>query len=275
MKIALCFLINNKINKEDVWKKWIESNQDIINVYIHYKNYTTIESDWIKKHCIPLNCTIRTSYYHVVPAYMALLSFSVKHDIENQWFCFLSESCVPIISPQEFRDLFNTHKHQSILQWREAWWNVDFHKRANLALFAKEFQLGHTPWFVLTKTDVINCLLYKQAKKNVYSLVCKGGLANESIFAIMLKTFNRLDGDGGEKGENVINAPSTLIDWSRMTSSTSPYVFKYETDIYTTQHNINWILGEKKSNKYAIFLRKVDPSFPDDILEKMIYNKYE
>ena len=265
MKIALCFLINNKINKEDVWKKWIQQNQDIINVYFHYKNYPSIQSDWIKQHCIPFNSTIKTSYYHVVPAYMALLSFSVKHDVENQWFCFLSESCVPIISPKEFRNLFNTNNHQSILQWREAWWNVDYHKRANLALFTKEFQLGHTPWFVLTKTDAINCLLYKQAKKSVYSLVCKGGLANESIFAIILKSFNRLN------DINAINAPSTLIDWSRMTSSTSPYVFKYETDIHTTEHNINWILGEKKNNKYAIFLRKVDPSFPDDILEKIIY----
>jgi hypothetical protein len=275
MKIALCFLINNKINKEDVWKKWIDQNKDIINVYIHYKNYTTIESEWIKKHCIPFNSTVRTSYYHVVPAYMALLSFSINHDVNNKWFCFLSESCVPIISPEEFRNLFNAHNHQSILQWREAWWNIDFHKRANLALFTKEFQLGHTPWFVLTKKDALNCLLYKQAKKNVYSIICKGGLANESIFAIILKTFDRLDGsgDGGENGENVINAPSTLIDWSRMTSSTSPYVFKYENDIHTTYHNINWILGEKKKNKHAMFLRKVDPSFPDDILEKMIYTK--
>jgi hypothetical protein len=201
---------------------------------------------------------------------MALLSFSVKHDVENQWFCFLSESCVPIISPEEFRNIFNRHNHQSILQWREAWWNVEYHKRANLTLFTKEFQLGHTPWFVLTKEDAIKCLLYKQVKKSVYSLICKGCLANESIFAIMLKTFNRL-GDDGDNGQNVINAPSTLIDWSRMTSSTSPYVFKYETDIYTMQHNIDWIVGEKKKNQYTIFLRKIDSSFPDDVLEKMIY----
>jgi len=271
MTTALCFLINNTINKENVWKKWIEPNKDIINVYIHYKDYTTIESEWIKKHCIPLNSIVRTSYYHVVPAYMALLYFSINHDVNNQWFCFLSESCVPIISPEEFRILFNRHKHQSILQWREAWWNVEYHKRANLALFTKEFQLGHTPWFVLTKEDAIKCLLYKQVKKSVYSLICKGGLANESIFAIMLKTFNRL-GDDGDNGQNVINAPSTLIDWSRMTSSTSPYVFKYETDIYTMQHNIDWIVGEKKKNQYTIFLRKIDSSFPDDELEKMIYS---
>jgi len=271
MKIALCFLIKNKIHKEEIWKKWIEQIKDHTNVYIHYKDYSMIESEWIKKHCIPLNCITRTSYYHVVPAYMALLYFSIHHDRENKWFCFLSESCVPIISPQSFLDIFNKHAHQSILEWREAWWNVDYHKRANLSYLKKEFHLGHTPWFVLTKEDVIKCLLYKQMKKNVYSIVCKGGLANESLFAIILKTFNRLDGSG-ENGQNVINAPSTLIDWSRMTSATSPYVFKYEIDIYTTQHNIDWIVGEKDKNKYAMFLRKVDSSFPDDVLEKIIYS---
>ena len=273
MKISLCFLINNEINKENVWKKWIEPNKDIINVYIHYKNYTTIQSDWIKKHCIPLNNIVKTSYYHVVPAYMALLSFSINHDIENQWFCFLSESCVPIISPKEFRELFNAHNHQSILQWREAWWNIAFHKRANLSFLTKEFHLGHTPWFVLTKTDANNCLLYKQFKKNAYLIICKGGLANESIFAIILKTFNRLDGanKNDQNEENIINQPSTLIDWSRMTSKTSPYVFKYEPDIHTTQSNIDWIVGERKKNKYAMFLRKVDSSFPDNMLEKIIY----
>lgn len=265
MKIALCFLINNNIHKEEIWKKWIEQNEDIINVYIHYKNYASIQSDWIKKRCIPFNRTVRTSYYHVVPAYIALLSFSIHHDVENQWFCFLSESCVPIISPEQFRELFNELKDQSILQWREAWWNVHYHKRANLSFLTKELHLAHTPWFVLTKKDAVNCLLYKQAKKNAYSIICKGGLANESIFAIILKTFNRLHDD------HVINTQSTLIDWSRMTSSTSPYVFKYENDIRTINHNINWILGEKKKNKHAMFLRKIDSSFPDDVLEKMIY----
>ena len=271
MKVALCFLIskNNIINKEDIWIKWIEKNKDIINVYIHYNDRSSIASEWVKKHCIPSQYIVKTSYFHVVPAYMSLLNYATFHDKQNQWFCFLSESCVPIISPEEFRELFNVYKNQSILQWRKAWWNVNYHKRANLSFLTKEFHLGHTPWFVLTKTDAINCLLYKQVNKNVYSIICRGGLANESIFAIILKTFNRLGGNG-ENAENVINQHSTLIDWSRMTSSTSPYVFKYEGN-KTMQYNINWILGEKKKNKYAIFLRKVDSSFPDDVLEKIIY----
>ena len=38
MKIALCFIISydHILNKEDIWKEWIEFNKDIINVYFYY-----------------------------------------------------------------------------------------------------------------------------------------------------------------------------------------------------------------------------------------------
>jgi protoheme ferro-lyase len=40
MKTALCFLISYEhiLNKEQLWIDWIKPNQDIINVYFHYKD---------------------------------------------------------------------------------------------------------------------------------------------------------------------------------------------------------------------------------------------
>jgi hypothetical protein len=269
MKIALCFLIskNNIINKEDIWIKWIEKNKDIINVYIHFNYNIPIKSEWIKKHTLPFKYIVKTSYFHVVPAYMSLLNYSLYHDKENMWFCFLTESCVPIISPNEFRNLFFENHNYSIIRWQNAWWNMSLHKRANLAFLPKEFQLANIPYFVLTKVDAVNCLLYKQIKKQIYALVCKGGLANESIFAIILKSFERLD------SKYIKNEISTLIDWSRMTSSTSPYVFKNNENMERLNKDMNWIITNKKKNKYTLFLRKVDISFPDDILNNIIYDK--
>jgi hypothetical protein len=269
MKIALCFLIskNNIINKEDIWIKWIEKNKDIINVYIHYNDDCSIASEWVNKHCIPFKYIVKTSYFHVVPAYMSLLNYAIYHDTNNQWFCFLSESCVPIITPKEFRTIFFENNNFSIIYWKKAWWNLSLHKRANLELLPKDFQLAHTPWFVLTKADAVNCLLYKQFKKHIYAIVCKGGLANESIFAIILKSFKRIE------TEYVKNEISTLIDWSRMTSSTSPYVFKNSENMEKLKKDISWIITNKKKNKYTLFLRKVDISFPDEILNDIIYNK--
>ena len=40
MKVALCFIISYEhiLNKEQLWIDWIKPNQDIINVYFHYKH---------------------------------------------------------------------------------------------------------------------------------------------------------------------------------------------------------------------------------------------
>ena len=55
MKIALCFLISydHVIHKEDIWIQWINEIKDIINVYIHYTDYSKIKSSWIRSHILP------------------------------------------------------------------------------------------------------------------------------------------------------------------------------------------------------------------------------
>ena len=62
-KVALCFIINyeHKLHKEEIWKEWINSNKDIINIYFFYKDYNKINSEWIKQHAIPLKYICNTS----------------------------------------------------------------------------------------------------------------------------------------------------------------------------------------------------------------------
>jgi hypothetical protein len=205
---------------------------------------------------IPPELTHQTTYYNVVPAYMSLLSYAFHHDKENLWFAMLTDSCVPIISPSKFRQLFFDHYQASIFKWRPAYWNINIHRRANLRLFKKEYWLANDPWFTLSRTHVHKCIIFMVAKNGIYQLVNEGGLANESIFAIMLQTFNELTNTN-----NLINGVSTITDWSRMSSPTSPYLFKEATD-----ENINIISNLLKENPNAIFLRKVDRSFPDQAI---------
>jgi hypothetical protein len=258
VKAALCFIISYKhvLNKEHIWKEWIEPNKDIINVYFHYKDLRYIKSHWIRSHAIPQNLVVDTSYYHIVPAYMTLLSYGILHDSANKWFCFLTDSCVPIISPQKFRELFFLSYDYSILNWKKAWWNVDIHKRANLRLCPEKYRLGHDPWFILKRSDAIKVINFMIEKQSLYRQICLGGLANESIFAIILQAKDEL--------KNVLQESSTLTNWSQMSSATSPYLFKHGT-----KEDIEFI---KKGllNKYSIFLRKVDTDFPDDILKMFI-----
>ena len=258
MKVALCFIISYQhiLNKEQIWIDWIKENQDIINVYFHYKDINLIKSPWIKMYTIPPKYVHETSYYHVVPAYMALMTYAFHHDNNNLWFCMLSDSCVPIISPAKFRELFFNHYQASIFKWKPAYWNINIHRRANLRLFKKEYWLANDPWFTLSRSHVHKCILFMAAKNNIYRTVNEGGLANESIFAIMLQTFNELT-----NSKLLVNDVSTITDWSRMSSPTSPFLFKEGNE-----ENINIIKNLLKENKYSIFLRKVDRSFPDQTI---------
>jgi hypothetical protein len=264
MKIALCFLISYKhiLNKEKLWIDWIKPNQDIINVYFHYKNINFIKSPWIRKHCIPTKYIQNTSYFNVVPAYVALMGYAFYHDIDNIWFCMLTESCVPIISPQKFRKLFFDHYQASIIKCHPAYWDITIHRRANLRYLKPEYHLANDPWFTLTRNHVQKTMLFIAAKNDIYRQVNEGGLANESIFAIILQTFKQLNNPLTH-----INELTTITDWTRMTSPTSPHLFKEGSN-----EDILFIEKQLKENKYALFLRKVDINFPDEIINDFIYN---
>lgn len=261
LKVALCFIIsgNHQLNKEDLWRKWIEPNRDIINVYFHYKNYSQIRSPWIRTHSIPPNEIQPSSYYHVVNAYMALLRHAWANDKTNTWFCLVTESCIPIISPQLFRERFAQYGDKTILRHQRAHWNINFHRRANLKQLPPEYHLSHDPWFILTRKHVELCLRFLITNYSTYRLINKGGLANESLFAIILCVCNCLSDD------SVINAVSTSTDWTRGSSPTSPWTFNNCPGDAAVMEQL------LKNNPYTMFLRKVDANFPNKVLENVIY----
>ena len=265
MKIALCFIISYKhvLNKEALWREWIEPNKDIINIYFHYKDIKFIKSRWILNHTIPPKYIQATSYYDVVPAYISLMTFAFYHDPENKWYCMLTDSCVPIISPENFRKLFNAHYQKSIIHCKPAYWNIDIHKRANLRYLSKQYHLANDPWFTFTRQHVHNCILFLSFKNKLFRTINAGGLANESIFAIILETFNELT-----KPQHIINQSSSICDWTRMSNPTSPYLFRVSSD-----ENNNIIANLLKENHYAMFLRKVSSEYPDKCLKELWYRK--
>jgi|694.fasta_scaffold58038_3 hypothetical protein len=265
MKIALCFIISYEhiLNKEEIWKEWIQPNKDIINVYFYYKDYNKIKSQWIIDHTIPHNFIHETTYFHVIPAYISILNYALSQDKSNQWFCLLTDSCCPIISPRKFRYLFYENYNKSIMSWRNAWWNINYHKRSNLAQLPKEYHLGNDPWFVLKRENVNHVIKFMNKNQELTKLICSGGLANESLFAIILSVCKQLEPNGP-----VISAVTHLTDWDRMSSFTSPHLFKDANQI-----DIKFIDNGLDKNKYAMFIRKIAPEFPDNVLKNYIYFK--
>jgi len=247
--------------KEKIWKKWIEKNKELFNVYFHYKDFSLIQSEWIRKHTIPSTFLASTTYYHIVPAYINLLKYAILHDSKNQWFCFLTESCVPIISPSKFKALFFEYSKKSIIKIDKASWNIQYHKRANLRFLSPPFHLQNEPWFLLTKEHAMDCIKYSVINSNIYHLICQGGLANESIFAIMLLASNKL-----HRHNSLVNETTYITDWIHKSSSTSPHIFQYGN-----KSEIDYITYFLQKNKYAMFLRKVHSQFPDILLENILF----
>jgi len=269
MKAALCFIINydHILNKEEIWKEWIEPNKDIINVYFFYKDLKKIKSKWILEHTIPPQSIVETSYYHVIPAYLSVMNFAFNHDSQNMWFCMLSDSCCPIISPKRFRYLFYQNYNYSLFSWKTAWWNTTFHKRANLAKLPKELWLANDPWFTLTRENVKQVFHFVSAQQTLTKTICDGGLANESLFAIIFKLSKELEEGVLARNSHIFCVESHLVDWSRMASSTSPHLFKN-----ADEKDTKFIENGLQNNYYSMFIRKIAVEFPDDVLNHYIYD---
>jgi hypothetical protein len=261
-KIALCFIINYEhvLYKEELWREWIEPNKDIINVYFYYKDLKKIKSKWVYQHTIPQKNIYYTSYFHVIPAYISILNFALKHDKSNKWFCYLTDSCCPIITPSQFRNLFEKYQNQTIMSYSKAHWNIEFHRRANLSLLPKEYHLANDPWFVLTRENAIDIMNFVVNEDKMCNLICNGGLANESLFAIILTHFKKI--------QNVISKTTHMADWLRMSSPTSPHLFKEGT-----LEDVQFIENFIEKNEFVMFIRKIHPEFPDEILRKYICDK--
>jgi hypothetical protein len=147
--------------------------------------------------------------------------------------------------------------YKTILHHEFASWNVNMNKRANLILLTPEYHLKNDPWFVIKREDAMAFFRYVKVNKQIYQVICKGIIANESIFAIMLKSQDLL--------KDVINSPTHATDWIRRRTPNSPYLFRVPCKI-----DFDFIKNFLKKNKYTMFLRKVDPAFPDKLLIKIM-----
>jgi hypothetical protein len=259
MKAVLCFFISGPhiLNKEHLWIPWVNSNHDILEVVFHCTDPKKIVSPWIQARLLPKEHLVTTSYYHMVPAYMSALDYAYRMGESNQWFCLFTESCVPLVSPARFRALFLEHSNKSLFRWKRAWWNPLFHKRANLKYLPDEYRLGHDPYFVLTRRHVAAMVHFIRKEPAMYQKVLAGGLANESVFAVAFQNQGILD----TQNDSLINASSTAADWSRMSSATSPHLFR--SGDAEDQRFLNQVLQDEP---FTMFLRKVATEFPDAIL---------
>ena len=95
-KIALCFLIYDKINHEELWYKYLKNiNKNKYTIYIHYKQNKPLK--YFEK--FKINNCIETCWgcLSIVLAQNLILKEALK-DKDNKHFIWLSGSCIPIKS---------------------------------------------------------------------------------------------------------------------------------------------------------------------------------
>jgi len=68
--------------------------------------------------------------------------------------------------------------------------------------------------------------------------------------------------------DKAICSPTHMSDWSRMTTTTSPYLFRDDDDLRDRRF-IESNLSKQDSN--IMFIRKISILFPDDVLREYIY----
>lgn len=93
-KIALCFLIYDKINHEQLWYDWLTNvDKQKYNIYIHYKEDKPLQ--YFEQY--KLNKNIKTSWGDISLVFAQnLLLKEGLNDPNNQHFIFVSGSCIPI-----------------------------------------------------------------------------------------------------------------------------------------------------------------------------------
>lgn len=95
-KIALCFLIYDKINHEQIWYDYLKNiDPNKYNIYIHYKTNKPLK--YFEKYKLK-NC-IETEYARlsIVLAQNLVLKEALKDPL-NQHFIWLSGACIPVKS---------------------------------------------------------------------------------------------------------------------------------------------------------------------------------
>jgi hypothetical protein len=266
-KTTFCFLVTQDLAKEHIWREWFDGLSRLqfkhaVVVHCSLSNMDKVKSDWLRQRFMPDECMRPTVWGWLVGAMMSMYDHAVQtHPAE--WYTLHSESCVPMVSPERFIEIFNKHKQRSFISYDKIWWDPKQVNRANLHMFPPQMHLVHPQWCIFCHEDVsqmVNLSKTNEQIKRALSVLMRGNTADESYAVVLLIMINRL--------KNVINKQTTLADWKRTPNGNNPYTFNT-----WTLHDMESVreIRMTKANEH-MFMRKVGPAFPDDVLRTHIFN---
>ena len=257
--VTFCFLVTRDLSKEHIWREWLEGLNRLqfkCAIVVHCSHKGSIQSEWLKQHLIPDECTRKTEWGWVLNAMMSLYAHAI-HAHPAAWYTLHSETCVPVVSPERFVEIFKRHKQHTFVSHCPAWWDPLKVHRANLHLLPPRLHLAHSQWCIFCHEDLHQMINLPKTDEHVNAVlqtVTQGHASEESYAAIMLLMINNL--------KNVVNRPTTLVDWKRTPNGNNPHTFVEWTD---ADASIVRFIRHESPNEF-MFMRKIAPTFPDHVL---------
>ena len=124
-------------------------------------------------------------------------------------------------------------------------------------MIPEEHRYAHQEWCILCREDAEQIKYMSEVRANVTEIMTSGVCAEESLIGVFISVINNF--------KNVVNKKTTAVDWSRSTNSNcNPHMFNEWTDKDVE------IIDKLKPDNMLMFLRKIGPSFPDDVLLNFI-----
>ena len=257
--VTFCFIVIKDLIKEHVWTKWFDelrARNFPFTVLTHCSRPEAISSPWLKSTLIPAEYTKPTSWERHTTAVLSLHKYALE-TTNSDWYTLHSESCVPFVNVDTFIETYTKYRSNTFLSYSKIWWDPLVSNRANLYMIPEEHRYAHQEWCILCREDAEQIMQISKVRANVTEIMTSGVCADESLIGVFISMINNF--------KNVVNKKTTAVDWTRSTnSSCSPHMFNE-----WTEKDVEIIDGLKADNM-IMFLRKIGPSFPDDVLFNFI-----
>lgn len=244
-KVALLFLTNAHPNHPKLWQTLLEAS-DNYNVYIHSKDPISIP--FFQQYRI--DTIVSTSWSIHVRAWQVLIQAALKNP-ENQWFAFLSESCIPLYSLDRiYKSILDDPS--SHIAFAGPWWPT-YSPREIQELYP-EFRMGNHEWMLLNRkhAEIV------AQDRAIIRIISKHPNDQESYFGCLFAVYNCL--------HEICNHTHTYINWKYAEDAgCHPYTFR-------AVNAFNDALIAEAYASRALFARKFSKDYPEDVLLKMIYD---
>lgn len=206
MNCAYTFLLYNKINQENIWKKYF--NASSAPIFCHCAKKEDIKSDFVRDHLIKTWVSTKWGSIGLVIAQLEMIREALKDKSVERIF-LLSDSCIPLNRKEKIEERALNSNSMISLTTQHA--KETLYK---LTTIPKKFHRSHSQWCMLTRKHAQMLI-----ENNFISDFIKTVIPDEHYMGTVLCYL-------GEE-ENINKDFQTFVDWIPVSSiQKTPKIFK-------------------------------------------------